>query len=107
VAAANRLAAPLKAGSLSTTDLAAVQRRRLLPTRLTQAAQLFVQNNLISRVLASDKPIAPPLFLRLFDRLPWLQRIPARLIGMGIRPEHVRTPAAPLAAPAAVLTVGA
>jgi 2-polyprenyl-6-methoxyphenol hydroxylase-like FAD-dependent oxidoreductase len=107
VAAANRLAAPLKAGSLSTIDLAAVQRRRLLPTRLTQAAQLFVQNNLISRVLASDKPIAPPLFLRLFDRLPWLQRIPARLIGMGIRPEHVRTPAAPLAAPAAVLTVGA
>jgi 2-polyprenyl-6-methoxyphenol hydroxylase-like FAD-dependent oxidoreductase len=98
VAAANILVAPLRAGGASDADLAAVQRRRLLPTRLTQAAQLFIQNNIISRVLASNKPIKPPLLLRLFDRVPWLQRIPARLVGMGVRPEHVLTPAvAPVA----------
>ncbi|HVV94748.1 MAG TPA: FAD-dependent oxidoreductase [Hyphomicrobiales bacterium] len=107
VAAANILAAPLKAGTVTDADLAAVQRRRMLPMRLTQAAQLFVQNNVINRVLASRKPIKPPLVLRLIDRVPWLQRIPARLVGIGIRPEHVRQPAAPVAPSAAAVTAGA
>jgi 2-polyprenyl-6-methoxyphenol hydroxylase-like FAD-dependent oxidoreductase len=99
IAAANILAEPLRAGSLGDDHLAAVERRRTLPTRLTQGMQVIVQERVIDRVLDSDKPITAPWPVRLFNSLPLLARIPARLIGMGFRPEHVRTPAA--AAPAA------
>jgi 2-polyprenyl-6-methoxyphenol hydroxylase-like FAD-dependent oxidoreductase len=94
VAAANILAGPLRDGTLSDKDLEAVQQRRTLPTRLTQAVQVFMQNRVIDPALSSDKPIAAPLPLRLFNHLPLLPRLPARLIGMGVRPEHVNTPAA-------------
>jgi len=91
VAAANLLAGPLKRGRVEEDDLRYVQRRRELPTRLTQAMQLIIQNRIISRVLAGSAPItAPPLGLRLFAWFPLLRRIPARVIGMGFRPEHVR-----------------
>ena len=92
VAAANRLAAPLRAGTVTDDDLAAVERRRLFPTRVTQRVQILIQNNVLSRVLASTGDIAPPWPVRLLGRCPLLQRIPARLVGLGIRPEHVRTP---------------
>jgi 2-polyprenyl-6-methoxyphenol hydroxylase-like FAD-dependent oxidoreductase len=91
VAAANRLAEPLRAGSLDESDLAAVQERRMFPTRATQRMQVLVQDNVLSRVLASDTAPKPPWPVRLLSGCPMLQRIPARLVGLGIRPEHVRT----------------
>ena len=94
VAAANLLYEPLGRGSVSVDDLAAVQRRRLFPTRVTQAAQVAIQRNVLAPVLGRrrDEPIALPFPLRLVQRYPVLRRIPARLVGLGVRPEHVRTP---------------
>jgi 2-polyprenyl-6-methoxyphenol hydroxylase-like FAD-dependent oxidoreductase len=92
VAAANRLAAPLKAGTVSDADLQAIEQRRTLPVRFTQWLQLTIQKRLISRVLASQQRPKPPLLFKLFGMLPFLQRVPARLLAIGIRPEHVRTP---------------
>jgi 2-polyprenyl-6-methoxyphenol hydroxylase-like FAD-dependent oxidoreductase len=92
VAAANRLAAPLRARVVTEDDLAAVQRRRTFPTRATQWLQVQVQNNILKPVLASRQKPVPPWPLRLLSRFPLLQSIPARLLGVGFRPEHVRTP---------------
>jgi 2-polyprenyl-6-methoxyphenol hydroxylase-like FAD-dependent oxidoreductase len=93
VAAANILALPLRHGSATPGPLRAVQRRRELPTRLTQGVQVFVQNRVIRNVLSSkQQQIALPLALRLLRRWHWLQRIPAYLVGIGVRPEHVRVP---------------
>lgn len=91
VAAANLLAAPLHAGQLATKDLRRVQDRREWPTRMTQRVQLFIQNRVISRVLSASEKFSPPLPFRLLARFPFLTGIPARLIGIGFRPEHVRT----------------
>ena len=93
VAAGNILAEPLRQGNLSDRHLEAVQRRRMLPTRLTQGLQVFMQDRVVSPVIGSDKPIRTPWLLRLFNRVPLLPRIPARIVGMGFRPEHVRIPA--------------
>jgi hypothetical protein len=57
--------------------------------RVTQRLQILAQDRIIARVLRSKKPLRPPLFFRLLSRSGWLRRIPGRLIGMGIRPEHV------------------
>ncbi|HEV2551701.1 MAG TPA: FAD-dependent oxidoreductase [Stellaceae bacterium] len=93
-AAANILVPPLRSGgSIGTEPLARVQRRRELPTRLTQRLQLLIQDRVMTRVLGSAAPLAVPLPVRLMQRWPILRRIPARLIGLGFRPEHVRTPA--------------
>jgi 2-polyprenyl-6-methoxyphenol hydroxylase-like FAD-dependent oxidoreductase len=89
VAAANRLAHVLKNGVPSEEDLAAVQRRREFPTRVTQRLQLAVQNGVIGRVLETRAVSRPPLALRLLGRWPFLRRLPARLVGIGVRPEHV------------------
>ena len=94
VAAANRLAGPLRSGRLTDADLQAIEDRRTLPMRFTQALQLAIQKRVISRVLTSQQRPKPPLFLKLFGVFPILRRIPARLIGIGIRPEHVQTPEA-------------
>ena len=97
VAAANRLAGPLRTSKLRDEDLQAVQDRRTLPVRFTQSLQLTIQRRIISRVLESERRPKPPLFFKLFEIFPVLRRIPARLIGIGIRPEHVRiAEAAPL-----------
>jgi 2-polyprenyl-6-methoxyphenol hydroxylase-like FAD-dependent oxidoreductase len=96
VAAANILAAKLAAGSPRDQDLQAVQRRRQFPTRATQRLQVLIQNNVISRILSSSRPVAVPWPLKLMQQWPWLRRIPARVIGIGFRPEHVRTPEEPL-----------
>src|SRR5881296_1158854 len=93
IAAANLLAAPLREGRLTTEDLRRVQRRREWPTRLTQRFQILVQNRVIRRVLGSADQLLPPLLLRLLARFPFLRRVPARLIGIGFRPEHVKTAA--------------
>jgi 2-polyprenyl-6-methoxyphenol hydroxylase-like FAD-dependent oxidoreductase len=92
VATANILAAKLVAGIVNEDDLAAVQQRREFPTRATQKLQVAIQNGVIRRVLSSSKPLTLPWPLRLMQRWPLLRRIPARVIGMGFRPEHVRTP---------------
>jgi 2-polyprenyl-6-methoxyphenol hydroxylase-like FAD-dependent oxidoreductase len=95
VAAANRLAGPLLAGRASDEDLQAIEERRTLPMRFTQWLQLTMQRRIISRVLVSSERPKPPLLFKAFGVLPILRRIPARLVGIGIRPEHVRTPEAP------------
>ena len=93
VAAANLLSSRLKAGNVNDLDLSAVQRRREFPTRATQRLQLAIQNNVIRQVLSSSQSLSVPLLLRLMQRWPLLRRIPARVIGVGFRPEHIRTPA--------------
>jgi 2-polyprenyl-6-methoxyphenol hydroxylase-like FAD-dependent oxidoreductase len=92
VAAANRLAAPLQAGTVGDDDLRAIQERRAFPVRFTQAIQLTMQNQIISRALAGTQRPKPPLLFKLFDLIPALQRIPGRLLAVGVRPEHVHTP---------------
>jgi hypothetical protein len=68
-----------------------VQLRREFPTRMTQALQVFVQNNVIHRVLGNAE-FRLPWPLKLFNRWPFLRRIPARLVGVGFRAEHVKIP---------------
>jgi 2-polyprenyl-6-methoxyphenol hydroxylase-like FAD-dependent oxidoreductase len=92
VAAANILAVPLREGRLTTDDLAAVQRRRTLPMKVIQAIQIGVQSRVIDPLLDSDKPITAPRAVTLFNRFPVLRRIPARIVGIGVRPEHVHSP---------------
>jgi 2-polyprenyl-6-methoxyphenol hydroxylase-like FAD-dependent oxidoreductase len=92
VAAANRLAAPLKAGTASDDDLRAIQERRTFPVRFTQAIQLTMQNRIVRRALAGTERPKPPLLFRLVAMIPMLQRIPGRLLAVGVRPEHVQTP---------------
>jgi 2-polyprenyl-6-methoxyphenol hydroxylase-like FAD-dependent oxidoreductase len=92
VATANLLAAKLEQGSVNQHDLEAVQRRREFPTRATQKLQVVIQNSVIRRILKSTKPIKAPSILKLMRPFPFLRRIPARIIGMGFRPEHIRTP---------------
>ena len=93
VAGANILAEPLAAGRDVDPMLRKVQERRLFPTRIIQAAQRAVHERvltpLIVRKIVVDKV---PFVLRLFQRLPFLQRIPARLVGLGVRREHIRSP---------------
>jgi 2-polyprenyl-6-methoxyphenol hydroxylase-like FAD-dependent oxidoreductase len=98
VAAANRLAAPLKAGQVTDGDLQAVQQRRAFPARMTQQIQLTMQNRIISPALQATQQPKPPLLFKLFDAFPVLRRVPARLLALGIRPEHVQTPDASAAA---------
>jgi 2-polyprenyl-6-methoxyphenol hydroxylase-like FAD-dependent oxidoreductase len=92
VAAANRLAAPLKAGALTTGHLQAIQARRDFPARMTQKIQLTMQNRIIGPALQGTREPKPPLIFRLFDAFPRLRRLPGRLLALGIQPEHVQTP---------------
>jgi 2-polyprenyl-6-methoxyphenol hydroxylase-like FAD-dependent oxidoreductase len=89
VAAANILSAPLREGRVEQTHLQAVQKRRLCPTRIVQSLQLAIQNNVIAPTLRASRPRKPPLPVRLLNQFPLLRRLPARLVGLGIRPEHV------------------
>ena len=95
VAAANLLAARLATGILGDADLDSVRERRLFPTRVTQflqvQAQKFVLEPIVSGKLSAQKP---PLAMRIIARVPWLQRKVALLFGLGVRPEHVRSPTA-------------
>jgi 2-polyprenyl-6-methoxyphenol hydroxylase-like FAD-dependent oxidoreductase len=92
VAAANLLSEPLRAGRLGSDHLRRVQRRRQWPTRVTQRLQLLVQERVITQALGGDG-LTPPLFVRLLARYAFLQGLPARLVGVGVRAEHVRAPA--------------
>jgi 2-polyprenyl-6-methoxyphenol hydroxylase-like FAD-dependent oxidoreductase len=95
VAANNVLWEPLGKGRVPVATLAKVQARREWPTKMTQALQLFIQKRVISSVLSmTDRP-RPPFVVTLLNRFPFLRRISARLIGMGFRPEHVKSPERP------------
>jgi 2-polyprenyl-6-methoxyphenol hydroxylase-like FAD-dependent oxidoreductase len=93
VAAANRLWMPLREGRLTTEHLRLVQRRREWPTRVTQWLQLQAQRRVISPTLGRQNGrLAPPRLLTVLGRHGLLGRLPARLVGVGIRPEHVEAP---------------
>jgi 2-polyprenyl-6-methoxyphenol hydroxylase-like FAD-dependent oxidoreductase len=94
VAAANILAAPLKERRVTEALLEAVQRRRAMPMRVIQWLQIQIQNNVLSPVLGTQQRPKPPFAVKVFNWFPVLRRIPARLIGMGVRPEHIHTPQA-------------
>jgi 2-polyprenyl-6-methoxyphenol hydroxylase-like FAD-dependent oxidoreductase len=89
VAAANILVPVFLRGTLTQDDLAAIQKRRMFPTRATQWLQLQIQNRVMTRVLASTQRPKLPWPLKLLRAWPWLRRWPARFVGMGVRPEHV------------------
>ncbi|WP_081492404.1 MULTISPECIES: FAD-dependent oxidoreductase [Bradyrhizobium] len=96
VATANLLVDKLQHGCPSEDELDAIRRRREFPVKMTQAMQVIVQNNIISGALqGGDRPLKVPLIVRLITALPWLQGIPARLLALGVRPEHVHSRAAP------------
>ncbi|MGA7972281.1 MAG: FAD-dependent monooxygenase, partial [Pseudolabrys sp.] len=92
VASANILAEPLRAGKVTEATLAAIQKRREFPVRVTQKLQVFVQNKMIDKVLYGSARPTQPLPVKFLQWFPVLQRLPARLVGMGVRPEHVHTP---------------
>jgi 2-polyprenyl-6-methoxyphenol hydroxylase-like FAD-dependent oxidoreductase len=90
VATANILAPVLSRGAPGESDLAAVQRRRLWPTAMTQRLQVLIQDRVITRILAGSGGGRPALVVRLLHWFPILRRLPARLLGLGFRPEHIR-----------------
>jgi 2-polyprenyl-6-methoxyphenol hydroxylase-like FAD-dependent oxidoreductase len=93
VAAANILVEPLAKGAISDERLREVQRLREFPTRLTQGFQVFAHKRFIRPALRNARSLSRlPFLFKLLQTFPILQRIPARLIGLGVRPEHVRTP---------------
>lgn len=93
VAASNILARPLREGSLTSAHLEAVQTRREFPARMTQRAQVYVQQQVIQAALEGDGIVSAPVPLRIANRIAPLRRLLGRLIGMGVRPEHVQTEA--------------
>jgi 2-polyprenyl-6-methoxyphenol hydroxylase-like FAD-dependent oxidoreductase len=94
VAAANILYKPLLDHAVTTDDLRKVQARREWPVRVTQRIQIFIQNRVVSAVLAGTERPKPPFVVKLTQWFPILQRIPARVIGIGVQPEHIHTPQA-------------
>jgi 2-polyprenyl-6-methoxyphenol hydroxylase-like FAD-dependent oxidoreductase len=88
VAAATILAEPLQRHRVTERDLAAVRRRRLFPTAVTQAVQRLLQRGLLGPLLRGADPTPPATLLGLVQRLPWLSVVPAYFIGVGVRPEH-------------------
>jgi 2-polyprenyl-6-methoxyphenol hydroxylase-like FAD-dependent oxidoreductase len=93
VAAVNVLAQPLSAGTLSDQHLLKIQQRREYPTRMTQSVQVFAHRRFLAPALNNKTPRSRlPLPFRLLQQFPALRRIPARIFGMGFRPEHIRTP---------------
>ena len=91
VAAANALVEPLRKRRVTVDELRRIQKRREFPTRVTQWLQLSMQRRVIAPVLSGTRQVKPPLLLRLIATIPLLQRIPAYVIGIGVRPEHIRT----------------
>ena len=90
VATANILGPTLLQGAPSERQLRAVQERRMFPTRATQRLQIMIQNRVIRRVLDSSEPLTLGFPFTLLARYPWFRRIPARVLGVGFRPEHIK-----------------
>ncbi|HKU67492.1 MAG TPA: FAD-dependent oxidoreductase [Candidatus Baltobacteraceae bacterium] len=91
VAAANATTGPLCSGAIDEAVLRRVQKRREFPTRATQALQVFLQERFVSQVLSSNDSVRVPLAARALDAVPTLRSIPAFIVGVGFRPEHVRS----------------
>jgi 2-polyprenyl-6-methoxyphenol hydroxylase-like FAD-dependent oxidoreductase len=91
VAASNILAGPLRKGTVSTADLAKIQHRRQFPTRLTQRVQALIRQQ-VGGSLDASGPRRLPWIVRLLERTTLLRRVRTRFLGIGVRPEHVRTP---------------
>ena len=89
VAAARLLAKKLDADQVQLDDLRAVQARRELPARLTQRVQVFLHEHFLAPIFQAKAPIAVPWPMRLVEQFPALRRIPARMVGLGFRPEHL------------------
>jgi len=98
VAAANALIPPLRRGRVTPRDLRRVQRRRALPTRVTQLVQRGVQRQMIRATGTGDRPAGVPVPLRLLSRVPPLLRLFSRFMAVGVRNEHVRWGRSPTAA---------
>jgi 2-polyprenyl-6-methoxyphenol hydroxylase-like FAD-dependent oxidoreductase len=94
VATANLLAAKLAIGSVSDADLDAVRQRRLFPVKVIQGIQVTIHNRVLKPRISGQAKLAAPWPLRLLDKSAWLRQWPARLIGLGVRPEHVQSPQA-------------
>ena len=92
VAAANALAEPLRERRVTIDELRRIQKRREFPTRVTQGLQVAIQRRVIAPVLGGARQVKPPLLLRLIAAVPLFRRIPAYIIGVGVRPEHIRVP---------------
>jgi 2-polyprenyl-6-methoxyphenol hydroxylase-like FAD-dependent oxidoreductase len=93
VATANLLAAKLASGTLEDDDLDRVRRRRLFPVKMIQLLQVTIQNRVLRPTISGgDRAVTAPWPIKLLNASPWLRRWPARLIGLGVRPEHVRSP---------------
>ena len=95
VATANLLAQKLLDNSCRDEDLHAVRRRRLWPVKVIQMAQVAVHNRVLRPAVTGARSAVPvPWPVKMLDRFAWLRRWPAQVIGVGIRPEHVRSPEA-------------
>jgi 2-polyprenyl-6-methoxyphenol hydroxylase-like FAD-dependent oxidoreductase len=92
VAAANVLYPAFTRGTPAIGDLRAVQKRRAFPMAVIQAMQVVIQNGFLGRILDANAKMKPPLALRVFAAIPLLRRIPGYGLGVGVRPEHIRTP---------------
>jgi 2-polyprenyl-6-methoxyphenol hydroxylase-like FAD-dependent oxidoreductase len=90
VATANILGPVLQKRVPSLGDLAKVQKRRQFPTKVIQGFQVMAQNRLLAPTLAAMKTPEPPRLVKILNAWPWARQFPARFIGMGVRPEHVR-----------------
>ncbi|MGE2733455.1 FAD-dependent oxidoreductase [Mycolicibacterium vaccae] len=89
VAAARLLAGPLRNGTVTDRDLAAVRRRRVVPTAVTQALQRQIDTRLLGPIVRGENVAGPPAaLLRVIEAMPWLTAIPAYLVGVGVRPER-------------------
>lgn len=92
VATANILWKPLSERSCTVEDLQNVQLRRLYPARMTQRLQVAIQNNVIKRILKTRGELSAPWFMHAFNAMPLLRRLPAAIIGIGFRAEHIESP---------------
>jgi hypothetical protein len=92
VATANILYPAFVRGTPAIADLQAVQRRRVFPMAVIQKMQVVIQNAFLGRILDAKAKLKPPLVMRAFAAIPLLRRIPGYVIGIGVRPEHIRTP---------------
>jgi 2-polyprenyl-6-methoxyphenol hydroxylase-like FAD-dependent oxidoreductase len=96
VATANLLAAKLKAGTLRDDDLDAVRRRRLFPVKVIQALQVAVHNRVLKPTVSGGRRrLTVPWPMKVLNASAWLRRWPAEILGLGVRPEHVRSPVSP------------
>jgi 2-polyprenyl-6-methoxyphenol hydroxylase-like FAD-dependent oxidoreductase len=96
VATANLLAEKLQAGTLQDSDLDAVRRRRLFPVKMIQGLQIAIQDRILKpRVLGNAVELSVPWPMKVLNFSPWARRWPAQFLGVGVRPEHVRSPQAP------------